>query len=57
MFQLSNYLQKVVVDINDNSQDPRKLKNTLTKEIALKKSKNMSKCLSLIYGFTNKFRF
>ena len=57
MFQLSNYLQKVVIDINDNSQDPAKLKNTLTKEIALKKSKNMSKSLSLIYGLQTSLDF
>ena len=58
MKELSNYLQKVVIDINDYSQDSaKKLKNTLTKKMALKKSKNMSKSLSLIYGLQTSLDF
>ena len=57
MSQLSNYLQKVVIDINDYSRDTGKLKNTIQKEVALKKSKNMSKCLSIIYGLQTSLDF
>ena len=57
MSQLSNYLQKVVIDINDYTKDRGKLKNTIQKEVALKKSKNMSKCLSIIYGLQTSLDF
>ena len=50
MFQLSNSLQKILIDISEFSNDPSNFDNTSKKEIALKKSKNMSKCLSIIYG-------
>ena len=49
MFQLSNSLQKFVIDINEYSGDPTE-HNSSKKEVALKKSKNMSKCLTIIYG-------
>ena len=57
MFQLSNYLKKVVIDINDNSNETAKFQNFSKKEIALKKSKNMSKCLSIIYGLQTSLDF
>ncbi len=50
MFQLSNSLQKILIDISEFSNDPSNFDNTSKREIALKKSKNMSKCLSIIYG-------
>ena len=57
MFQLSNYLQKIAFDINDYSTSPAKFQNTSKKEKALKKSKNMSKCLSIIYGLQTALDF
>ena len=50
MFQLSNSLEKVIIDIDQYTNDPSEYKNTTKKEVALKKSRNMSKCLSIIYG-------
>lgn len=50
MFQLSNSLEKVVIDINENNNETLKYSNSSKKERALKKSKNMSKCLTIIYG-------
>ena len=50
MFQLSNSLEKVVIDINEYSNDPSQYGNSSKKNVALKKSKNMSKCLTIIYG-------
>ena len=50
MFQLSNSLEKVIIDIEEYTNDLSKYKNTSKKEVALKKSRNMSKCLSIIYG-------
>ena len=52
MFQLSNSLEKVIIDIEEYTNDLSKYKNTSKKEVALKKSKNMSKCLSIIYGLS-----
>ena len=57
MFQLSNYLQKIAIDINDYSNSPAKSQNTSKKEKALKKSRNMSKCLSIIYGLQTALDF
>ena len=57
MFQLSNYLQKIAIDINDYSTSPAKFQNTSKKEKALKKSRNMSKCLSIIYGLQTALDF
>ena len=57
MFQLSNYLQKIAIDINDYSTSSTKSQNTSKKEKALKKSKNMSKCLSIIYGLQTALDF
>ena len=57
MFQLSNYLQKIAIDINDYSTSPAKSQNTSKKEKALKKSKNISKCLSIIYGLQTALDF
>ena len=57
MFQLSNYLQKIAIDINDYSTSPAKSQNTSKKEKALKKSRNMSKCLSIIYGLQTALDF
>jgi flagellar biosynthetic protein FliS len=50
MFQLANSLERVVIDINEYTDDISNYKNTTKKEVALKKSKNMSRCLSIIYG-------
>ena len=50
MFQLANSLERVVIDINEYSDDISNYKNTTKKKVALKKSKNMSRCLSIIYG-------
>lgn len=50
MFQLCNSMEKVIIDINEFDNDISEYKNTSKKEVALKKSKNMSKCLSIIYG-------
>ena len=57
MFQLSNYLQKIAIDINEYSTSPTKSQNTSKKEKALKKSRNMSKCLSIIYGLQTALDF
>lgn len=57
MFQLSNYLQKIAIDINDYSTSSTKSQNTSKKEKALKKSRNMSKCLSIIYGLQTALDF
>ncbi len=57
MFQLSNYLQKIAIDINDYSTSPAKSQNISKKEKALKKSRNMSKCLSIIYGLQTALDF
>lgn len=57
MFQLSNYLQKIAIDINDYSTSLAKSQNTSKKEKALKKSRNMSKCLSIIYGLQTALDF
>ena len=50
MFQLANSLERVVIDINEYTDDISNYKNTTKKEVALKKSKNMSRCLSIISG-------
>ena len=57
MFQLSNSLQKVVIDINEYSSDQTENKYISKKEVALKKSKNMSKCLTIIYGLQTSLDF
>ena len=44
MFQLANSLEKIIIDINEYPNANSK------KDIALKKSKNLSKCLTIIYG-------
>ena len=55
MFQLSNSLQKIIIDINETSIDQVEHKYISKKEVALKKSKNMSKCLTIIYGLQTSF--
>ena len=53
MKELKNSMQRVVIDIQDEKNDFNdfSLSNKETKkEKALKKSKNVSKCLSIIYG-------
>ena len=50
MFQLSNSLEKIVIDIDDLTKNSSKYINISKKELALKKSKNVSKCLTIIYG-------
>ena len=57
MFQLSNSLQKVVIDINEPRSDQAEHKYISKKEVALKKSKNMSKCLTIIYGLQTSLDF
>ncbi len=57
MFQLSNSLQKIIIDINEYSSDQTKNQNISKKEVALKKSKNMSKCLTIIYGLQTSLDF
>ena len=57
MFQLSNSLQKIVIDINEDSSDQGKHKYISKKDVALKKSKNMSKCLTIIYGLQTSLDF
>ena len=57
MFQLSNSLQKIIIDINETSIDQVEHKYISKKEIALKKSKNMSKCLTIIYGLQTSLDF
>ena len=57
MFQLSNSLQKIIIDINEYSSDQTEKKYISKKEIALKKSKNMSKCLTIIYGLQTSLDF
>ena len=50
MFHLANSMDKIVLDINEHKNNKFDSKNILKKELALKKSKNMSKSLSIIYG-------
>tara|TARA_B100000963_G_scaffold349780_1_gene359224 strand:+ start:579 stop:1013 length:435 start_codon:yes stop_codon:yes gene_type:complete len=57
MFQLSNYLKKVAIDINDHSNETAKFQNLSKKETAFKKSRNISKCLSIIYGLQTSLDF
>ena len=57
MFQLSNSLQKVVIDINEPRSDQAEHKYISKKEVALKKSKNMSKCFTIIYGLQTSLDF
>ena len=57
MFQLSNSLQKIIIDINETSIDQVEHKYISKKEVALKKSKNMSKCLIIIYGLQTSLDF
>ena len=57
MFQLSNSLQKIIIDINEYSSDQTENQYISKKEIALKKSKNMSKCLTIIYGLQTSLDF
>ena len=57
MFQLSNSLQKIIIDINETSIDQVEHKYISKKEVALKKSKNMSKCLTIIYGLQTSLDF
>ena len=57
MFQLSNSLQKIVIDINETSIEQVEHKTISKKEVALKKSKNMSKCLTIIYGLQTSLDF
>ena len=57
MFQLSNSLQKIIIDINEYSSDQTKNQYISKKEEALKKSKNMSKCLTIIYGLQTSLDF
>ena len=57
MFQLSNSLQKIIIDINEYPSDQTKNQYMSKKELALKKSKNMSKCLTIIYGLQTSLDF
>ena len=57
MFQLSNSLQKIIIDINEYPSDQTKNQYISKKEEALKKSKNMSKCLTIIYGLQTSLDF
>ena len=57
MFQLSNSLQKIVIDINEPSSDQAEHKYISKKDVALNKSKNMSKCLTIIYGLQTSLDF
>ena len=50
MFHLANSMDKIVLDINEYKNNVSDSKNISKKELALKKSKNMSKSLSIIYG-------
>ena len=50
MFHLANSMDKIVLDINEYKNNEFDSKNISKKELALKKSKNMSKSLSIIYG-------
>ena len=50
MFHLANSMDKIVLDINEYKNNEFDPKNISKKELALKKSKNMSKSLSIIYG-------
>jgi flagellar protein FliS len=50
MFRLANSMDKIVIDINEHSNNKFDYKNISKKELALNKSKNMSKSLSIIYG-------
>ena len=49
MFRLANSMDKIVIDINEHSNNKFDYKNISKKELALNKSKNMSKSLSIIY--------
>ena len=57
MFQLSNSLQKIIIDINEYPSDQTKNQYISKKEEALKKSKNISKCLTIIYGLQTSLDF
>ena len=50
MFRLANSMDKIVIDINEHSNNKFDYKNISKKELALNKSKNMTKSLSIIYG-------
>lgn len=53
MFQLSNSMEKIALDINEGNKNKTEYiqyDNKTKKNLALKKSKNMSKSLSIIYG-------
>ena len=50
MFHLANSMDKIVLDINEYKNNEFDSKSISKKELALKKSKNMSKSLSIIYG-------
>ena len=50
MFHLANSMDKIVLDINEYKNNEFDFKSISKKELALKKSKNMSKSLSIIYG-------
>ena len=50
MFHLANSMDKIVLDINEYKNNEFDSKSISKKELALKKSKNMTKSLSIIYG-------
>ena len=50
MFRLANSMDKIVIDINEHSNNKFDYKNISKKELALNKSKNMTKSLTIIYG-------
>ena len=50
MFRLANSMDKIVIDINEHSNNKFDYQNISKKELALNKSKNMTKSLSIIYG-------
>ena len=57
IFRLSNSLKKIIININEYSSDQTENQYISKKEIALKKSKNMSKCLTIIYGLQTSLDF
>jgi flagellar protein FliS len=50
MKELLNSMKKIVIDIEDQKNEFAMSDNRSKKEQAEKKSKNVSKCLSIIYG-------
>jgi len=57
MFQLSNSLEKVIIDIEEYTNDLSKYKNTSKKEVALKKIKKHEQVFKYYIWITNLPRF